>query len=94
VIYPMTEDVEHYLRHLHLVVTAMMPRSQWDRTFDVRLQMDDEGGWIIHWGLADYDTDHTGYWGSGTIAGSNTNFAELAADLISQAVDAYREQHA
>ena len=62
---------------------------------DVRLQVRRWGSdldWDLHSGGADYDTDHRGDWGSGSVGPDDTDaeLAELARDLIAQA----REQHA
>ena len=32
------------------------------RGSDVRLQVNDDGGWTLHYGSSDYDQDHRGYW--------------------------------
>jgi hypothetical protein len=52
---------------------------------DIRLQVVD-GGWCVHLGDAQYDTDHRGLWGSGSLT-PTTNCLELARDLISDALD-------
>jgi len=52
---------------------------------DVRLQCDDSG-WSVHSGDAQYDTDHRGYWGASSVS-TDSEFAEIAADLIDQAKD-------
>lgn len=56
---------------------------------DVRLQVYPDGQWAVRWGLSDYDQDHRGYWGAGSVA-SRTSLSEcneIAHDLISQAQD-------
>ena len=55
---------------------------------DVRLQVFD--GWQVWSGDPQYDIDHRGYWGCGTLDGKRFNSKELAKDLIGQA----REQYA
>ena len=63
-----------------------------DGRIDVRLQVHEDGQWAVHWGSADYDQDHRGYWGSSSVPGDNRRFdsKDLARDLIDQA----REQKA
>lgn len=69
-----------------------------DDMIDVRLQVLTDvhtsrhqpgTGWTLHSGDASYDTDHRGYWGSGSVTAQDTNRAlrELARDLIQQAQD-------
>lgn len=59
---------------------------------DVRLQVLDDGTWQLHYGDAQYDTDHRGYWGASIISvGMNRrDLNGVAQDLISQA----QEHHA
>lgn len=59
---------------------------------DVRLQVYPNGSWAVRFGSADYDLDHTGYWGASCVPGNGKRFASyvIAADLLAQA----REQHA
>lgn len=56
---------------------------------DVRLQVWDDGTWAIHTGDASYDQDHRGFWGAGSLASDATesDIAQLAADLLEQALD-------
>ena len=61
---------------------------------DVRLQIHDDGAWVVRVGLADYDTDHRGYWGAGSIPGvvrgdvKRFNSTDTARDLLSQCREA------
>lgn len=59
---------------------------------DVRLQVLDDGMWKLHYGDAQYDTDHHGYWGASVIRVGmrRKELADVADDLIAQAED----QHA
>jgi hypothetical protein len=34
---------------------------------DVRLQVTEDGGWILHFGSADYDQDHRGFWACSSV---------------------------
>jgi len=60
-----------------------------DDFMDVRLQVLDDGSWMLHTGDASYDTDHHGSWGAGTMTALDTDeeLLTLAQDLISQADD-------
>lgn len=64
-----------------------------DGECDVRLQVYEDGEWIVRYGLSDYDQDHRGYWGAssvpGVIAGKVTRFKsyDIARDLLEQARD-------
>lgn len=54
---------------------------------DVRLQVENDGNWSLHTGDAQYDTDHRGFWGAGTLVPDMTKAAirELARELIDEA---------
>lgn len=56
---------------------------------DVRLQVLDDGTWNLHYGDAQYDIDHHGYWGASaiTVGMRRKELADIADDLISQAED-------
>ncbi len=56
-----------------------------ERWLDVRLQCVD-GAWSLHEGDPQYDTDHRGYWGAGSLS-PRTNCRELARELIDEAKD-------
>lgn len=60
-----------------------------DDFMDVRLQVFDDGGWVLHTGDASYDTDHHGSWGASEIVPTMTDeeLREMAEDLINQAED-------
>lgn len=67
-------------------------RSVWQDGLDVRLQVSESGGWALHTGSAQYDTDHTGYWGSDTLAGDSATGAvslEMAKGLVDQVLEDY-----
>jgi hypothetical protein len=60
---------------------------------DIRLQVYENGGWIVRTGDASFDTDHSGFWGASSIA-SNANkrqCRETARELIGQARDQQAE---
>jgi len=50
---------------------------------DVRLQVMDDC-WAVHYGDPQYDQDHRGCWGYGTLR-RGTNCRDLARDLIEEA---------
>lgn len=58
---------------------------------DVRLQVHD--GWTIHHGSSDYDQDHRGMWGAGSVGARDSlaSLRETARGLVSQALDAWYE---
>ena len=65
------------------------PSEDWT---EVRLQVMDDGEWILHIGLSDYDQDHRGYWGASHVPGGGRRFnaTAVARDLLEQA----KEHHA
>jgi hypothetical protein len=82
--FPSIEAVAHALRHVNANVEGEC---------DVRLQVWEDGEWAVRWGLSDYDTDHRGFWGAGSVPGvakgkvTRFNTRDLAAELIRQAKD-------
>ena len=61
---------------------------------DVRLQVHD-GFWSLRTGDAQYDHDHRGFWGAGSVS-PNENLQSLtmtAEDLASQVLDMAAEDH-
>jgi hypothetical protein len=61
-----------------------------DNEVEVRLQVT-ASGWAVRVGDPQYDTDHSGYWGAGTVA-PKTNCRELARDLVEQAKDDHAQR--
>ena len=61
-----------------------------DPQIDIRLQITEENGWSVHYGLSDYDQDHRGAWGSSSVGCKISMEAAkvLAKDLIEQAAEA------
>jgi hypothetical protein len=57
-----------------------------DDYVDVRLQVVPGEGWALHEGDPQYDTDHRGYWGCGSIC-PRTNCRTLARELIEETKD-------
>ena len=57
---------------------------------DVRLQVYEDGQWIVRWGSSDYDQDHRGYWGAGSVHhGMDPYFLNnIAASLLEQVAEA------
>jgi hypothetical protein len=69
---PSVKDVYDSLHHIHTravdwptVRQHTMPGDA--VAVDVRLQIDPDGDWNVLWGDSQYDTDHRGYWGFGSI---------------------------
>lgn len=55
---------------------------------DVRLQYFSDDNWTLHYGSAQYDPDHHGYWGDATLEMHGENdFDDIASDLYEQAKD-------
>lgn len=85
--WPTVDDVA---QELHQIANAFdwdhLVRTTGDTDVDVRLQVREDGSWDVRSGDASYDTDHRGFWGSGSLS-NDTNFKTLAADLIDQAED-------
>lgn len=73
-------------------VAAELRAIKADRWFDaegwvdVRLQVCKGGDWVVHSGDAQYDTDHTGFWGCSSLS-SRSNCRDVARDLIDQCAD-------
>ena len=53
---------------------------------DVRLQLQANGSFVVHFGDPSYDTDHRGFWGSSSIA-VDSDLEDVAHDLLDQALD-------
>ena len=58
---------------------------------DVRLQVNADGGHQLHSGDEQYDTDHTGFWGSSVVSVNTTprECRNIARQLINEAWDSY-----
>ena len=70
-------------------------RSEFEeRGTDVRLQVLENGKWVLHSGPSDYDQDHRGYWGASCLSYDRQNLTDLARDLIDQAADQLAEREA
>lgn len=61
-----------------------------DGYVDCRLQVKEDGSWSLKYGDPQFDLDHTGFWGSGSV-GARSNCRELAYDLLEQCKDAHDE---
>ena len=64
---------------------------------DVRIQLfvddDLEVTWSMKWGDCQYDPDHRGFWGSGTLSSEDNDgdIEELVEEFIDQALDAWSD---
>lgn len=60
---------------------------------DVRLQVQEDGSWNVHFGAPDYDQDHRGFWGASVITDEDGagELANVACDLIQQAQDSFAQ---
>lgn len=58
---------------------------------DVRLQVHD--GWTVHYGDSQFDQDHRGLWGAGSVSARDSlaTLRETASGLVSGALDAWHE---
>lgn len=57
---------------------------------ELRLQVYPSGEWVLRWGSHQYDTDHRGWWGSGSLPSpeaSDEQIYDTAADLLEQVSD-------
>ena len=87
--FPSINDVAKELRDINANV---------EDECDVRLQVYDDGAWIVHSGLSDYDQDHRGFWGASNVPGvqggvvKRFSSTEVARDLLEQVKDAYHER--
>jgi hypothetical protein len=54
---------------------------------DVRLQVYEDGSWSLRHGDPQYDLDHRGFWGAGSVPGDGRRFSseDIARELIEQA---------
>lgn len=88
--FPTAEEIADCLADLpHLVEPDMVPDGADEPGIDVRLQVTEGGGWSIHTGSSQYDTDHSGYWGYGVVGADDTaeTILELAQDLRAEAIE-------
>ncbi len=72
--FPTRKEVVEVLRHY---------KRQWNGELEVRLQVTEDGNWCLWTGDPQCDTDHTGYWSSGTLDRS-TNCWDLAEELLEE----------
>ena len=58
---------------------------------DVRLQVYEDGAWALRTGLSDYDLDHRGFWGAGSVTATSLvkELRDTAKDLLEQVKDAF-----
>jgi hypothetical protein len=91
---PRWPSIESISREL-LSINEVIESEEIDEDIDVRLQVLPNGDWKIWWGDPQYDTDHRGYWGAGSIPGGGRRFnaTETARDLIEQAKEDFAMSH-
>jgi hypothetical protein len=87
--FPATSEVVRHLKAINRELETPT-ESEWggeEPGIEVRLQVRDDGGWAVHFGDPQYDSDHRGFWGSSEVPGSGKKFAakEVARHLIADA---------
>ena len=91
----LAEERGHIITELCRIASHLEPDEDDDDeragTCEVRLQVDDDGRWILPWGDASYDTDHGGHWGIYTISWEDDGLAlaHTADELIRQVTESY-----
>ena len=88
--FPSVEDIYLAIKHLPSQVEPEFRESDDDEpAIEVRLQVWPDGQWTYHTGSADYDQDHRGYWGSGSVTADMDERAlrALAEDLREQSIE-------
>lgn len=92
--WPSTDDVAELIKETRDAIDwDHLGRTTGDVDVDVRLRVQKgESGWVyeIKTGDAGYDTDHNGFWGSGSLS-KDSNVTELADELLDQAEGAFVE---
>jgi hypothetical protein len=60
-----------------------------DPQIDIRLQVTEDNGYYVHYGLSDFDQDHHGAWGSSSVGKcvSMEKAMEIAKELIEEAAE-------
>jgi hypothetical protein len=84
--FPTIKDLASHLAHIK---RAYFPSNDWEE-MDVRLQVRGDG-WQVNTGDSQYDQDHRGFWGAGTMD-KRTNCHRLAKDLIDQAREGQQQE--
>jgi len=88
---PGPPPVEDVARELELI------NANVEGECEVRLQVYDDGEWMMHYGDPGWDQDHRGYWGASSVPGvggpdmqpREFDSKEMAEDLIDQVQEAY-----
>lgn len=92
--WPSTDDVADLIKETRDAIDwDHLVRTTGDVDVDVRLRVQKgKSGWAyeIKTGDAGYDTDHNGFWGSGSLS-KDSNVTELADELLDQAEGAFVE---
>ncbi len=84
-------SIDEVARDLVQINKMSLEPEDADEGIDVRLQVRPGHGWELHYGSADYDQDHRGFWGASSVPGNNRRFKsrDVARNLIEQAKDEY-----
>ena len=82
-------SLEH-VREIQAVLQdwAFQVPSPGRESLDFRIQMQDDGSTALHIGDAQYDTDHAGHWGAGSVL-ADDGFKEIKAAILSAMEDAH-----
>jgi len=87
------QETYHFLQSVRDDAQTYNPEDIADEegnpSIDVRLQVLGDGTYYHHSGDAQYDTDHSGFWGAGRVAPTDDDVAliETARDLVEQVLD-------
>ena len=84
--FPSIRSVAAVLREINRWDSYTEPGVE-DSFIDVRLQVYDNGSWAVRHGDPQYDLDHRGFWGAGSVPGDCRRFRseDVARELLSQA---------
>lgn len=64
-------------------------QSHWPNEIDVRLQVYENGEWMVREGDPSFDLDHHGYWGASSVGPEDSpdTILDIAACLLDQVED-------
>lgn len=87
--WPSLKEIARELKSINANVEA----GDKNEYIDVRLQVYEDGNWIVRVGDVSYDPDHHGYWSASSVPGvykgrvRRFNSTTVARDLIQEAKD-------